>query len=142
MSSAMRLPGAVLLLAVCPTLSLYGQQTFDPIKIGSITLGGGIRSRTESWDWFTASSGDHAYTYNGAAIRIGLSQKRPGYDWAFELEAPVLLNLPSSAVAPGAQGQLGQGATYYVANGGRSNVAMVFPKQAFVRWKLPHTDFG
>ena len=114
----------LLLLTGC--LWLHGQQ---------ITFSGSIRSRIENWDWFTASSGDHAYAYDGSTLRFGVSQTRPQFDWNVELEAPVLLNLPSNAVAPGTQGQLGQGASYYVANDGRSNVAMIFPKQMFIRWK-------
>ena len=41
---------------------------------------------------------------------------------------------PSGAIAPGAQGQLGMGGTYYAANGSHRNSAMVFPKQAFIRF--------
>src|SRR5438045_2387995 len=99
-----------------------------------LTFSGSIRSRLESWDWFTASTGDHAYTYNGSTVRFGVSRVRPGYDWTIELEAPILLNLPTNSVAPGAQGQLGQGASYYIANDRKSNVTMLFPKQVFARW--------
>ena len=140
--SIVRLPGAPWLLAGLTCLPVSGQQTFEPVKIGSVTFSGSIRTRIENWDWFTASSGDHAYTYDGSTIRFGLSQMRPGLDWTAELEAPVLLNLPSNAVAPGTQGQLGQGATYYLANDKQSNAAMLFPKQVFIRWKLPGSDFG
>jgi Alginate export len=128
----------LLLLTGC--LWLRGQQTFEPIKFGSVVFSGSIRSRVESWDWFTAASGHNAYTYDGSTIRLGLSQVRPQFDWVLELEAPVLLHLPSNAVAPGTQGQLGQGAGYYLANDKRSNAAMVFPKQVFIRWKLPGSD--
>ena len=112
------------LLVLTGCLCLHGQQTFEPIKIGSVAFSGSIRSRIESWDWFAASSADHAYTYDGSTVRLSLSQARPRFDWDLELEAPVLLNLPSNAVAPGTQGQLGQGASYYVANDKRSNAAM------------------
>ncbi|MEQ1884808.1 MAG: alginate export family protein [Bryobacteraceae bacterium] len=89
----------------------------------------------ESWQWFTPDSGDPSYTYLGNQIRLGLSQNRENLDWMFELQAPVLLGLPDDAVAPGVQGQLGQGPAYWAANGRRSNVGMVYPKQAFVRFK-------
>jgi hypothetical protein len=56
-------------------------------------------------------------------------------DWLFELGAPVLVGLPDDAVAPGAQGQLGLGASYYVANHQSRNAAMVFPIQGFLRFK-------
>jgi len=117
-------PGLIGLVFLC-CLSAHGQVTFS----------GSIRSRIENWDWFTADSGDHSYTFDGSTIRFGVSQVRRKFDWNLELEIPVLLNLPTNAVAAGVQGQLGQGASYYVANDKQSNVAMLFPKQAFVRWK-------
>src|SRR5215831_1097360 len=117
-------PGFIGLACLC-CLSAHGQVTFS----------GGIRSRIENWDWFTADSGDHSYTFDGSTIRFGVSQARRKFDWNLELEIPVLLSLPSNADAAGVQGQLGQGASYYVANDKQSNVAMLFPKQVFVRWK-------
>src|SRR5215472_18091042 len=120
------LPIGPLFLAFFACLPVGAQQSFEPIHIGSVTLSGSIRNRIENWDWFTASSGDHAYTYDGNTIRLGLSQVRPRFDWTFELEAPALFNLPSNAVAP-VQGQLGHGATYYLANDKQSHAAMVFP---------------
>src|SRR5262249_40620122 len=56
-------------------------------------------------------------------------------DWTFELSSPILLHLPGDAVAPGTQGQLGQGASYYVSNSRRENAAQVYPKQLFIRFK-------
>ncbi len=132
----------VALLALAVRFMANGQQPFEPIKIGSATFSGSIRNRVEGWDWFTANSGDHSYTYNGSTIRFGFSQAGPRWGWTLELEAPLLLNLPSHSVAPGIQGQLGQGASYYVANKNSSNSAMIFPKQAFIRWKFPHSDFA
>ena len=113
------------------------QQTFQPIKVGSAVFSGSIRSRLENWGWFEPAStaADSAYTFSGSTIRFGLSQTKKTFDWNLELEAPVLLHLPENSVAPGAAGQLGQGATYYVANGRSANAAMIFPKQAFVRFK-------
>jgi Alginate export len=136
--AATRLPGVLCLMAVATHIPLNAQGT-EPLRIGSVTVSGSMRSRIESWDWFTAATGDHAYTFDGSTLRLGFSQTLPRFDWTFELEAPVLLNLPSNSVAPGAQGQLGQGASYYVANNRNSNAAMIFPKQAFIRWKLPGT---
>lgn len=103
---------------------------------GAQTFTGSIRTRVENWGWFKPETGDPTYTYSGSTLRFGISQSLPKFSWTFEVEAPLLLHLPSNAVAPGAQGQLGQGAGYYVANKGHSNAAMLFPKQAFVRWKL------
>jgi hypothetical protein len=104
----MRLPGVLCLIAPA-TLILLNAQGTEPLLIGSVTVSGSMRSRIESWDWFTAASCDHAYTFDGSTLRLGFTQTLPRFDWMLELEAPVLLNLPSNSVAPGAQGQLGQG---------------------------------
>ena len=125
---------AALFLAGSSLLPLGAQQTFEPIKLGSLVFSGSVRTRIENWRWFTPASGDPEYTFDGSTLRFGLSQRRERMDWNVELEAPVLLHLPENSVAPGAQGQLGQGATYYVANSRRPNAAMIFPKQAFVRF--------
>jgi len=45
-----------------------------------------------------------------------------------------VLGLPDNAIAPGSQGQLGFGATYFAANGPSTNAAMFFPKQVFIRF--------
>jgi len=109
-------------------------QDFDPVKLGSVTFFGNIRDRVENWDWFTPTAGDHAYTFNGTTIRFGLSQNLNLFDWTFELEAPILLDLPTTAVAAGTQGQLGLGASYYVANNKNRNAAYLFPKQLNIRF--------
>jgi hypothetical protein len=124
-------------LAIAPLLS--AQQTYDPIQLGGVTFAGSVRDRVENWGWFTPNSGNPSYTFDDATIRLGISQQRESLDWMFEVEVPILLDLPSNAVAPGAQGQLGLGAAYYVANSKASNAAMVFPKQVFLRF---HNVFG
>jgi hypothetical protein len=120
-------------------LPLHAQQAFEPIKLGSVDFSGSIRDRVENWLWFTPASGDPGYTFNGTTVRFAFSQNRDAFDWIAEMEAPILLNLPDNAVAPGTQGQLGQGATYYVSNSKQSNVALVFPKQLSIRF---HHLFG
>ena len=90
------------LLFACAVLS-YGQPaaTPTPLKIGSVTVTGSIRSRVESWDWFKADSGDNAYTFNGNLFRISFSQAHENWDWQLEMAAPVLLGLPSNAIGAG-----------------------------------------
>src|ERR1035438_3429873 len=111
-------------LAIGPCLK--AQQAYEPIQIGSVTFTGNIRDRLEDWRWFTPSSATNPkYTFDDATIRLGLSQNLHLFDWTFEIETPVLLNLPSNSVATGAQGQLGQGASYYVANSKQSNTAFL-----------------
>ena len=99
-----------------------------------VSITGSIRSRLEKWDWFEADA-DNSYVYSGNLIRFGFSQTRKWLDWQIEFGAPVLLGLPDDAVAPGNQGQLGMGANYFVGNDRSRNAGMVFPKQAFLRWK-------
>src|ERR1700689_4206040 len=130
-----------LLLMALGFLPLQAQQDFDPITLGSssVNFSGSVRDRVENWDWFTPTAGDHLYTFNGTTIRFGLSQNLNSFDWNVELEAPILLNLPTNAVAAGTQGQLGLGASYYVANDKNRNAAMIFPKQVNIRF---HNLFG
>lgn len=62
----------------------------------------------------------------------------PSFDWQVEFALPFLLGLPNDAIAPGAQGQLGFGASYFAANGRKINAAMLFAKQGFIRFN----EFG
>ena len=126
--------GGLVAVSLCVT-PVWGQPAPKPIKLGSVVLSGSIRSRVEGWEWFTPSSGDPSYTFLGNHLRLNLTRPGKTLDWTFELAAPILLGLPDNAVAPGAQGQLGMGASYFVANNRKSNVGMIFPKQAFVRFK-------
>lgn len=103
-----------------------------PIRIGDVTVAGSLRTRIESWDWFTGNA-DNDYTFAGSILRLSLSESRKTFDWQLELALPFLLGLPNDAVAPGVQGQLGVGANYYAANHA-TNAAMLFPKQGFVRF--------
>jgi hypothetical protein len=104
-----------------------------PFKIGDISVSGSLRTRIESWDWF-AGNANNTYTFPGSILRLNLSESRHAFDWQLELAVPFLLGLPNDATAPGAQGQLGFGASYFVANGRNSNAAMLFAKQGFIRF--------
>jgi hypothetical protein len=105
-----------------------------PVKIGSVTVQGSIRSRLEMWDWFQGEA-NNSYAYSGNILRLAFGQVTPRFDWNIELAAPFLLNLPDDAIAPGVQGQLGLGGNYFGANDRSQNAGMVFPKQAFIRAK-------
>jgi hypothetical protein len=100
-----------------------------------VKIQGSFRSRLEMWDWFEPRSNDNSYRLSGNILRVSIGQQLSRMDWQIELAAPFLLGLPEDAIAPGAAGQLGLGANYYAANDRHRNVAMVFPKQAFVRFK-------
>ena len=109
----------------------------QPLKIGSVTVQGSIRTRLEDWNWFEPDSGNNSYVYSGNLFRISFSQTRETFDWQLEFAVPFLLGLPNNAVATGTQGQLGLGASYYVANNKSQYAGMAFAKQGFLRFKSP-----
>ena len=125
---------AVVVLLLGPCLSL-AQSPMEPLKLGSVTVQGSIRTRVYGWDWFQDPPYENSYVYPGTLIRLSFSQQRDAFDWNFELGAPVLLALPNDAVAPSPQGQLGFGAAYFASNHNSRNTAMVFPKQVYLRFK-------
>ena len=108
-----------------------------PIKIGSVTVTGSIRSRVESWDWFAPDNAQsqNAYTFSGNIFRLGFSQAHESWDWNLEFAVPFILGLPASPIAAGVQGQLGQGASYFAANNKTTNTGMIFAKQGYFRVK-------
>ena len=122
------------LAAVAFTLSQATQlaaQAPTPIDIGGVTVSGTVRTRVESWDWF-GNSPNGTYTYPGTLVRVAVGQTQRKRDWQLEFSAPLLFHLPEQPVGAG---PAGLGANYFVANGRERNVAMLFAKQAFVRFK-------
>lgn len=120
-------------LVVSTATLLCQQPAPKPVKIGNWTLTGSVRSRLESWEWFTPNTGDPSYMFLGNHLRLGLSKQGKNLDWVFEIESPILLNLPENAIASGVQGQLGLGASYYAANDRKRNVGGMFPKQVYAK---------
>lgn len=106
----------------------------DAIKIGDVTVSGWLRTRSESWDWFKGNA-NNQYTFSESIFRLSFSENTETFDWQIELAVPFLLGLPNNAIAPGAQGQLGFGGSYY-ANSKASNTASIFPKQVYGRFKF------
>jgi len=106
----------------------------EPIKWGDVTVQASVRSRLELWDWFGEGEASR-YGFLGNQARLGFSQSKANLDWQLEFMAPVLLGLPDDAVQGTPQGVLGLGGNYFVANDRKRNAAMVFPKNAFVRFK-------
>jgi hypothetical protein len=104
-----------------------------PTKIGGVTIAGSLRTRVEAWDWFQGNA-NNSYAFTGSILRLSFSKTHKNFDWQFELAVPFLLGLPDDAIAPGAQGQFGFGATYFAANNKNTNAAMLFPKQGFIRF--------
>lgn len=131
------------LLSLVSAAALFAQQD-KPKTVGPFNVAGSIRTRVEMWDWFPADPAvaDGSYGLSGNLTRLTLSKSYDTWDWQAELAIPFLLGLPGRAIAPGAQGQLGAGGSYFAANDGRQNVAMPFLKQAFVRFKLGRIKGG
>ncbi len=120
---------AILMASAAPA------QAPAPLKLGTVTVQGSVRSRLEAWNWFEPDSGDPSYAFLGMLARLGFSRNHKTLDWQIEFAAPILLGLPDNATAPGSQGELGLGATYFNANKRNRNAAMIFPKQVFMRFK-------
>jgi hypothetical protein len=114
---------------ICGCIPLFSQSGSD-----KVVWSGSVRSRVEMWDWFDGAANSD-YAFLGSTLKFGARRQTKTIDWQVELESPVLLGLPDDAIAPGAQGQLGLGATYFAATDAGHNRVMVFPKQAFIRIK-------
>lgn len=121
-------------------MSTWAQSSTDPLRIGSVTVSGSIRTRGEAWSWFSTKGAEDTYGFSGSLLRLSLSQQHDAFDWTVEFAAPILLGLPDHAIAPAPQGQLGQGASYYAANQNQQYAGMVFAKQAFLRLKGEHSS--
>jgi hypothetical protein len=102
---------------------------------GEVVVSGSVRVRGEAWDWFEPNAGNANYAYAHSLVRLGISRQSPTGDWTLELEQPTLFNVPTDAVQPAPQGQLGLGAAYRAVN--KSQTASLFLKQGFYRWKSP-----
>ncbi|PYS52097.1 MAG: hypothetical protein DMG13_17180 [Acidobacteria bacterium] len=103
------------------------------IRVAGWTISGSLRLRFEDWDFFKAQSGDSSYGYGASLLRVSIGRQFRSQDWLFEFAQPSLIGLPSAAIAPSPQGQLGFGGTYRAANPDRT--VGFFLKQAFVRLK-------
>jgi hypothetical protein len=109
----------------------------EPHKVGPLTFSVNWRFRTEAWDWFQPTSGQNAYAFEHSLLRLGISQKGENFEWLLEGAQDAILDLPTHAVVPGVQGQLGLGGTYYAANGNGQYNANGFVRQAYAAFKLP-----
>jgi hypothetical protein len=99
------------------------------------------RSRVDSWQWFAAPPQSERYSYVENLLRISIAQRLRHWDWQLELAQPSVLGLPSDAISPvTAQGQLGQGATYYASNSNNTNAAAAFLKQGYLRYHFDGSD--
>lgn len=106
-----------------------------PLTAGPLSISGDWRTRMESWDWFEDGSANSTYTFAHSLFRLSVGQSRTKFDWQAEAAVPILFALPDDAIAPAPQGQLGLGASYFAANAQHRNIARIFLKQGYVRFK-------
>ncbi len=126
----------VAVAAPCQTRSIPAAASGPaPLTAGPFDISGSWQTRMESWDWFEDGTASSTYTFTHSLLRLSIGQTRGGVDWQAEAAVPMLFALPDNANAPAPQGQLGLGATYFAANNGRQNIARIFLKQGFVRFK-------
>ena len=73
-----------------------------PFRIDDVEISGSVRARFESWDWFDTDAADGNYNFGAATFRLALGQNKEKFEWLVEVSAPVFVNLPENAIAPGA----------------------------------------
>lgn len=127
--------------SVFPANQPFMRLTLTALILGAVALPGfaddtalrthgSLRVRQEAWDWFNpAGNFQNAYTFTGAALRVGATRSSKSGESVFELAAPLLIGLPTRASAPAPAGGLGLGALYRALNGSREGD--LFVKQAF-----------
>jgi hypothetical protein len=103
------------------------------IHIGSLTLAGSLRGRAENWSWFEVPAAQVDYTFGALLFRLSLSQKKDRFEWLVEGMSPWLIHLPTNAVLPAPQGQLGLGGSYFAANLQQDGSAVF--RQGYVRFE-------
>ena len=84
---------AILLLGcICCLLTPAAAQSppVAPREIGGVTISGSLRTRVESWDWFSGNA-DSSYTYPGSILRLSLAESKKKFDWQLEFALPFLL---------------------------------------------------
>jgi len=94
-----------------------------------------VRERTNATQWFSAAEPSEQYGHQDSLLRLSLVQRVKHFDYLFELGQSAELPLPTDAVSPiTAQGQLGLGAQYYVANGNNQDPAAASFRQGLLRF--------
>jgi hypothetical protein len=104
-------------------------------KLGPLDFSVDWRARAEGWDWFKGTTGHGNYTFGDSLLRVAIGQQSHHFDWLIQGEQVAIVGLPSNAVVPAPQGQLGLGGNYYAANGNSTNNVGGFLKQGYVQFK-------
>jgi Alginate export len=101
-------------------------------KIGPLDFAVNWRTRAENWDFFKVPNAHDNYTFGHSLLEISVGQRTEHVDWLIQGEQVDLVGLPTEAVVPAPQGQLGLGGNYYAANSNETNAVGGFLKQGFV----------
>jgi hypothetical protein len=80
-------------------------------KLGPLEISVNWRARVEGWDSFEGSGGNGNYALGHSLLRLAVGQTNDHFDWLLEVAQAAILGLPSNAVVPAPQGQLGLGGT-------------------------------
>ena len=104
---------------------------YQPLRLGSLTVGGELRGRGQGWNWFLGDTRTR-YAFADTLLQLRVSQQIGKIGWKIELAQPSFYNLPNDAFQPGTGSPLGLGAVYYSANSNQQNVAGIFLKQAYI----------
>jgi hypothetical protein len=111
--------------------------TGRPLTLGSLDATVNWRVRAEMWNFFDPAEGQDSYAFGHSLLRAGVGGKTASLDWWVEGAMDAIVGLPTNAVQPPPEGQLGLGGTYYAANGQR-NSASAFLKQAYMGFTVQH----
>jgi hypothetical protein len=94
-----------------------------------------LRTRWELWNWFEPKgTQNNDYDFIGTVARASMKWKDDAFDVFAEAQSSALIDLPTTAIAPAPQGNLGLGATYFQHNRAR-NDASLFLKQGYLTLK-------
>ncbi|HYK87255.1 MAG TPA: alginate export family protein, partial [Acidobacteriota bacterium] len=100
-------------------------------------FGGSLRVRPEWWNWFNPGAvtvgRQNDYAFFGGYARLTVEHSLGRADVFAEVSVPFVAGLPTDAIAPAPQGQLGLGPAYRAANGNRNIYAFV--RQANVTFR-------
>lgn len=92
-----------------------------------------MRIRGESWDWFAPPSGGNDYSYAHARLRARLGYRVPKeWEALVEVQDVQMLGLPTTAIGPGAIGQMGLGGILY-GHSGRTSLNTAGVRQAYFK---------
>jgi hypothetical protein len=105
-----------------------------PLHLGTVGVTGSVRVRGEGWNWFYQNDRTR-YGFGELLLGVALSQKQRRFDWRLEVAQATLIVLPDHALDPGTQIALGLGGTYFLANHFEQNLASLYLKQGYVRFR-------